>query len=82
MAIQEKKLFGEKGKNPGFSYLHARVPKENSAEVLLTALGQGSLDGRVAEALPWVAWYYAKADSWLVENARKFNLQNRLGLCC
>jgi len=64
---------------PGFSYLHTRVPKENPAEVLLTALGQGSLDGRVAEALPWVALHYAKADSWLVENARKFSLQNRLG---
>jgi transcriptional regulator with XRE-family HTH domain len=64
---------------PGFSYLHTRSPRENPAEVLLTALGQDSLDGRVAEALPWVALHYAKADSWLVENARKFNLQNRLG---
>jgi hypothetical protein len=32
-----------------------------------------------AEALPWVALHYGKADSWLVENARKFNLQNGLG---
>ncbi len=38
-----------------------------------------SLDARVAEALPWVAKKYAQPDSWLVENARKFNLQNRLG---
>jgi hypothetical protein len=42
-------------------------------------LAQKSLDGRVAEALPWVALKYAQPDSWLVENARKFNLQNRLG---
>jgi hypothetical protein len=46
---------------------------------LLTALAQKSLDGRVAEALPWVAANSAELNSWLVENARKFNLQNRLG---
>jgi len=63
---------------PGFSYLRTHARKENPYEVLLTALGQGALDGRVAEALPWVALHYGKADSWLVENARKFNLQNRL----
>lgn len=64
---------------PGFAYLRSRTPRENPAEVLLTALYQENLDGRVAEALPWVALRYAKPDSWLVENARKFNLQNRLG---
>jgi len=37
------------------------------------------LDGRVAEALPWVAMKYAQPEPWLVENARKFNLQNKLG---
>jgi hypothetical protein len=46
---------------------------------LLTALAQNNLDERVAEALPWVAMRYAQPDSWLVENARRFNLQNRLG---
>jgi transcriptional regulator with XRE-family HTH domain len=64
---------------PGFSYLRTHVPKKHPSEVLLTALWQKSLDGRVAEALPWVALRYAQADSWLVENARRFNLQNRLG---
>jgi transcriptional regulator with XRE-family HTH domain len=64
---------------PGFLYLHAHTPKANPSQVLLEALGQDSLDGRVAEALPWVALNYAKPDLWLVENARKFNLQNRLG---
>jgi transcriptional regulator with XRE-family HTH domain len=64
---------------PGFSYLRARALKKHPSEVLLSALAQKSLDARVAEALPWVAMKYAQSDSWLVENARRFNLQNRLG---
>ena len=64
---------------PGFSYLRARTPGKHPFEVLLRALAQKSLDARVAEALPWVAMNYAQPDPWLVENARKFNLQNRLG---
>jgi transcriptional regulator with XRE-family HTH domain len=64
---------------PGFSYLRVRTSKKHPSEVLLTALAQKSLDARVAEALPWVALKYVQADYWLVGNARKFNLQNRLG---
>ena len=64
---------------PGFVYLRARAPRKHPFEVLLTALAPKILDARVAEALPWVAMEYAQPDSWLVENARKFNLQNRLG---
>lgn len=64
---------------PGFSYLRSNVQKKHPYEVLLVALGQTDLDGRVAEALPWVALKYARPDSWLVENARRYNLQNRLG---
>ncbi len=64
---------------PGFSYLRARTPGKHPFEILLTALAQKSLDARVAEALPWVAMNYAQPDPWLVENARKLNLQNRLG---
>ena len=64
---------------PGFGYLRARTPGKHPFEVLLTALAQKSLDARVGEALPWVAMKYAQPDPWLVENARKFNLQNRLG---
>jgi transcriptional regulator with XRE-family HTH domain len=64
---------------PGSSYLRTNTPRKNPAEVLLTALWQKDLDGRVAEALPWVTFRYAHADPWLVENARRFNLQNRLG---
>jgi transcriptional regulator with XRE-family HTH domain len=64
---------------PGFAYLRTRTPRTHPFEVLLTALAQKRLDARVAEALPWVALKYAQPHSWLVENARKFNLQNRLG---
>lgn len=71
-------LLGKLG-YPGFAYLRTRAPRKHPYEVLLTALAQKRLDARVAEALPWVALKYAEPDSWLVENARKFNLQNRLG---
>ncbi len=65
---------------PGFAYMRTRVSKKNPAEVLLTALGQDRLEARVAEALPWVAMQYGhRTSNWLVEQARKFNLQNRLG---
>lgn len=64
---------------PGFSYLRTHTAKKHPYEVLLTALAQKALEGRVAEALPWVALKFGQPESWLVENARKFNLQNRLG---
>ncbi|HUI74525.1 MAG TPA: helix-turn-helix transcriptional regulator [Candidatus Acidoferrum sp.] len=64
---------------PGFADLATKTQEKNPSEFLLTALSQQSLDARVAAALPWVVLRFAKADSWLVENARKFNLQNRLG---
>jgi transcriptional regulator with XRE-family HTH domain len=65
---------------PGFAYMRPRVSQKNPAEVLLTALAQDRLEARVAEALPWVAMHYAHSGSkWLVEQARKLNLQNRLG---
>lgn len=64
---------------PGFLYLTTKTHQKNPVELLLTALWQPSLDARVAAALPWVALKFAKPDAWLVENARKFNLQNRLG---
>lgn len=64
---------------PGFRYLSSHRARKHPNEFLLTALAQRSLDGRVAEALPWVAANSAELNTWLVENARKFNLQNRLG---
>ena len=47
---------------PGFLYHRSHVWRKNPFEVLLTALAQNSLDGRVAEALPWVAMKYAQLD--------------------
>jgi len=64
---------------PGFAYVKTHTAKKNPNEVLLTALGQTTLDSRVAEALPWVVMKYGRPDAWLVETARKFNLQNKLG---
>jgi transcriptional regulator with XRE-family HTH domain len=64
---------------PGFAYVKTHTAKKNPYEVLLTALGQTTLDSRVAEALPWVVMKYGRPDAWLVETARKFNLQNKLG---
>jgi transcriptional regulator with XRE-family HTH domain len=65
---------------PGFAYMRSHAQAKNPAEVLLTALGQERLEGRVAEALPWVAMQYSHGRSdWLVKQARKLNLQNRLG---
>ena len=46
----------------------------------MTALGQDRPEAGVAEALPWVAMQYVdRTLNWLVEQARRFNLQNRLG---
>jgi transcriptional regulator with XRE-family HTH domain len=65
---------------PGFAYLRTHTPKKNPSEVLLMALAQERLEARVAEALPWVALeYWQGASTWLVEQARKLNVQNRLG---
>lgn len=64
---------------PGFAYMRTKTHKKNPLEFLLTALYQECFDARVASALPWVVFKFANTDPWLVENARKFNLQNRLG---
>lgn len=65
---------------PGFAYLRTHTLKKNPSEVLLMALTQERLAARIAEALPWVALeYWQGASTWLVEQARKLNLQNRLG---
>jgi transcriptional regulator with XRE-family HTH domain len=65
---------------PGFAYVRPHVQRTNPTEVLLTALGQGSLEARVAEALPWLLLRYWQMDSqWLVDQAKRFDLQNRLG---
>jgi transcriptional regulator with XRE-family HTH domain len=64
---------------PGFAYLKpARL--KNPAEVLLRALAARNLDGRLAEALPWLPLAYPDLDwRWLADEARRHELQNRLG---
>ena len=65
---------------PGFAYVRTRAGKRNPAEVLLAALAQENLEARVAEGLPWLLLRYWKMDfAWLVEHAKRFDLQNRLG---
>lgn len=44
------------------------------------ALNESDLDSRVAEGLPWLVLRYADMDwDWLVQNAKLFDRQNRLG---
>ena len=65
---------------PGYAYLRPHVAKKNPSEVLLTALAQNDLESRLVEALPWLPLRYWNMDfSWLVTQAKKLDLQNRLG---
>ena len=65
---------------PGFAYVRTHIRSKHPGEVLLTALAQESLEGRAAEALPWLLLRYWDMDfTWLVGEAKKFDLQNRLG---
>ncbi len=65
---------------PGYSYLRPHVAKKNPGEVLLTALSQNNLEPRLVEALPWLLLRYWDMDfTWVVNQAKKFDLQNRLG---
>jgi hypothetical protein len=65
---------------PGFAHVRTAVKSKNPAQVLLAALAQESLEGRAAEALPWLLLRYWRMDfRWLVGEAKKFDLQNRLG---
>jgi len=66
---------------PGFAYLRPQHwrPK-NPGEVLLGALGQDELEPRIIEALPWLVLRYSTLDwSWVVQEAKVRDLQNRLG---
>jgi transcriptional regulator with XRE-family HTH domain len=66
--------------HPGFSYVRSHVKKRNPQEVLLAALVQQNLEARAAEALPWLLVHYWQTDfEWLVREAKKSDLQNRLG---
>jgi hypothetical protein len=64
---------------PGFSHLR-KGSLVNPAVAVLEALSERSLDGRVAEAMPWVLEQFPSLDwNWLVDQARRRNVQNRLG---
>ena len=64
---------------PGYSHLR-KSPPPNPTLVALEAVTDGTLDGRVAEAMPWVIERHPKLD-WkgLVTYAKVRNAQNRLG---
>jgi transcriptional regulator with XRE-family HTH domain len=66
---------------PGFEHVDPVRPAPEPAVVVLHALSQPTVDARVAEALPWLAREYAGSLdwSWLVQQAKLRNLQNRLG---
>ena len=65
---------------PRFSYLAKSGRRENPAALLLGALRQDQLEPRLTEALPWLLLHYPTLDwNWLVEHAKRQNLQNRLG---
>jgi transcriptional regulator with XRE-family HTH domain len=65
---------------PGFAYLRKRHFKKPPSEILLTALNQEDLEARLFEALPWLLLKYWDMDTgWLVEQAKRHDLQNRLG---
>jgi transcriptional regulator with XRE-family HTH domain len=63
---------------PGFSYLRGK-PTKNPAHLLFEVLRQAEVDTRVVEALPWLASKYELKWDWLVPQAKKCDLQNRLG---
>jgi transcriptional regulator with XRE-family HTH domain len=65
---------------PRFSYLAASGHRENPAMLLLTALQQEHLEPRLTEALPWLLLHYPNLNwDWLLEQAKRQNLQNRVG---
>ena len=62
-----------------FGYLNGRS-RPAPEQVLLGALRNADLDARLTEALPWVVVTYPALDwDWLVDRAKRHDLQNRLG---
>ena len=65
---------------PAFAYLRSRRQRRNPALVVLTGLAKRGLDPRVFEGLPWLLLRYPEMDTdWLADQARRHDLQNRLG---
>lgn len=64
---------------PGYGHLR-KSPPVNPAVVVLDAVSEKNLDGRVAEAVPWVLERFPDLDwKWLLDRAKRHDLQNRLG---
>ena len=64
---------------PGYRHLR-KGSLVNPAVVALDALSEMNLDGRVAEALPWVLEQFPDLEwKWLLDHVKRRNLQNRLG---
>ncbi len=57
-----------------------RGEQKNPAEVLLIALSQGNLGRGLVAALPWLLLRYPEMETaWLLDRAKRLDLQNRLG---
>jgi transcriptional regulator with XRE-family HTH domain len=73
------RLLGSLG-YPGFAYLTDPQGMTNPAAVLLAALRHAHVPARVTEALPWLLTRFVDLDwDWLVNEAKRWNVQNRLG---
>jgi hypothetical protein len=80
-AAGEREIAGELARldYPGLGS-RRRGEAKNPAAVLLTALSQDDLDRGLIRALPWLLLRYPEVDSaWLLERAKRLDLQNRLG---
>jgi transcriptional regulator with XRE-family HTH domain len=65
---------------PGFAYLADLDDVTNPAGVVVAALRHANVPARVTEALPWLLTRFAHLDwDWLVNEAKRWNVQNRLG---
>lgn len=79
MGADLPQLLGSLG-YPGFAYLADPHAVTNPAGVLLAALRHATAPARVTEALPWLLTRFADLDwDWLVNEAKRWNAQNRLG---
>ncbi len=79
-AAGDREIAAELGRlgYPGLA--RARGKPGNPAILLLTALSREDLDRRLTEALPWLLLRYPEMDTaWLLDPARRLDLQNRLG---
>lgn len=64
---------------PGFAYLPNPI-KVNPAQVVYQIVTQKDADARLVDALPWVLARYPDLDwSWLRDQVKLCNVQNRLG---